>query len=548
MKTKNIAFVLATVFLSVLLISFVSATTTFTINPISLKFTQEDVSKAFTVKNTGNEVVDFVIPSPINIKDGSGNTVTVTLDSGSTFSLNAGASKTFTSTVGPFEVENLDLGVHSETILIDGTGQTSAEKVTKEISFSAQRSFCTVPNEGDLSVKIDDITVKNGFGPEDDEWYATDEIEIEIEVENNGQEDIENVEIEWALLTSDGEEVMDGDEKDFDLDEDDDELITINFKLDPDDLEEGEDDYTFFVRGTGEIKDGPNEGEDTCSSDSEEIKLVLDDDFVVLDNIRAQGPVQCGSSLTINADVWNIGDDDQDDVSVVIEVPLLNIFKQVELGDIDSFEDKKLSESITIPGNADEGRYEIQYTVLDEDGDVFENDEDDESIFKTAFEVSGGCGSSTPSVSVSASLNSEAKAGSELTVKASIQNNAGGLVTYEIDSSGHNSWGSLTSVEPALIVLGDNERNDNILFTFNVNEDADGEQGFTIEVKSDGQLIASQPVSFTIGEGSGSSGGLGTITGGAIVDNDNWYLWGIGALNVILVIIIIVVAIRIARS
>ena len=55
--------------------------------------------------------------------------------------------------------------------------------------------------------------------------------------------------------------------------------------------------------------------------------------------------------------------------------------------------------------------------------------------------------------------------------------------------------------------------------------------------------MATQPVSFNIEE---KSGGFG-ITGGAI-NSDNWYLWGIGALNVILVVIIIIVAIRIAKS
>ena len=53
--------------------------------------------------------------------------------------------------------------------------------------------------------------------------------------------------------------------------------------------------------------------------------------------------------------------------------------------------------------------------------------------------------------------------------------------------------------------------------------------------------MTTQPVSVAIEERSGLFGLTGLVTSG------NAYLWGIGALNVILVIIIIIVAVRVAR-
>ena len=53
-----------------------------------------------------------------------------------------------------------------------------------------------------------------------------------------------------------------------------------------------------------------------------------------------------------------------------------------------------------------------------------------------------------------------------------------------------------------------------------------------------------QPVSLTVKQ---SGFGFPGITGN-IISEGNWYLWGIGALNVLLVVIIIIVAFKIAKK
>jgi len=75
-----------------------------------------------------------------------------------------------------------------------------------------------------------------------------------------------------------------------------------------------------------------------------------------------------------------------------------------------------------------------------------------------------------------------------------------------------------------------------------VNKDALGVKLFYLEVLAENKLIANQPVQIEITKKSG----LG-ITGN-FFSGDNKYIWGIGALNLILVILIIVIAVRISRK
>ena len=56
------------------------------------------------------------------------------------------------------------------------------------------------------------------------------------------------------------------------------------------------------------------------------------------------------------------------------------------------------------------------------------------------------------------------------------------------------------------------------------------------------EKVISQPVSVLV-----EKAGFSLITGN-IVLGENWYLWGIGALNIILVLIIIIVAVRLVRK
>jgi len=139
-------------------------------------------------------------------------------------------------------------------------------------------------------------------------------------------------------------------------------------------------------------------------------------------------------------------------------------------------------------------------------------------------------------------LVSGGNAGEELVVKATITN-TGDSATFSLNAAGYSTWASSAVLDQTSVVLATGESKD-VLFTFNVKNDVSGDQTFDIEVLSDNQLVVKQPVSVLIEKTGTKFPGFS----GNIINKNNWYLWGIGILNVVLVIIIIAVAVRVARK
>ena len=261
--------------------------------------------------------------------------------------------------------------------------------------------------------------------------------------------------------------------------------------------------------------------------------------------------VQCGTDLQVLADVWNVGEDDQDEVSVRIKNKELDLDEIIEIGDIDAFENENLDTILRIPNDAVEKFYTLIFTVLDEDHDIYENDYDeDESEFTLPLKVDGSCGTTSAGngnvggAAVFANLESESKAGEELVIKITVTNLGDDLTSYTLNAARYADWASSVNLDKTTLLLSSGS-SENILFTFNVNEDASGEKEFDVEVLSGNELIVKQPVSVLIEE-SASTGFLSGLTGNVV--KGNAYLWGIGILNIVLVIIIVIVAIRISRK
>ena len=374
-----------------------------------------------------------------------------------------------------------------------------------------------------------------------------DEIEVEVEIENKGDYDVDDISLEWGLynIASDEWAIEMDEEDEFNLKDGDEEKLTITFKVDDDDLDldldELDDEYILYVRATGEVDNDTSP--ETCISDSENIQIIIESDFVILNDIQSPGLISCGANVEITADVWNIGDSDQEDVYILVYNKELGLLEEkIEIEDIDAFEDEKLVFDFQVPEDAEEGWYTLKFTIYDEDDDIYENDyDDDKAEFSVSFKVEGSCEAESQAI-VTASLESGGKPGEELVVKTTVTNTGSKSVNYELNAVEYADWASLMSIEPSTFILSAGESKD-ILITFKVNADASGDKLFNIEVLSGNQAVKKQPVSVTIEE----SAGFGPITGG-IISGGNWYLWGIGALNVILIVVIILVALRVARK
>lgn len=459
--------------------------------------------------------------------------------------LNVNESHALQATLGSIPSDFVGTITGNITVNHSTGSPTETTSVTINVQPSEDLDFCSIDfgelednisNDGELVISIKDVK-NNGMG-EDDEWYPNDEIEVEIKVENEGDEDIEDVVIEWGLWSEETDEwvIEITEEDDFNLKEGDDETITITIDLyddlevDLDDLKDG--DYVLYARAIGTVEDDDSE---TCDFDSEDINILIEDDLVVLNDIMLTGTPFCGSTIQITADILNIGADDQEEVYIEIYNAELKINQKVEVGDIDAFEDKVLDFEFTIPSNIAEKRYTLDLEVYDEDDDIYENENDDKSSYSIALNISGNC-NKVANAAVYASLESGGKAGEEMKIKATVTNNDNSQQTFTVSIADYSNWAELVSIEPEEVTLSAGASRD-VIITLNVNSDAEESQTLNVVLTSDDGDSVSQPLAVTIESGFSFSGMFG----------DNAYLWGIALVNIVLIVVIVIVAVKATR-
>ena len=557
MKTKNLAIGCAFLFLLVLLISSVSANTVFTSvsgNSSTVKAGNTvTVNFKLTEDDTG-AVTDISFNTPITMTKSSydfssSNSVT---DAITILAQNTESSEMSLTFNIPYDQE---LGTYIGTLTVSGSYDGGTTFFTEDLPISitvqspedSEEIYeCNlIGDQGDLEVEIEDISVK-GFG-DDEEWYPFDVVEVEVTISNNNNDyDMEDLELSWGLW--DGNDwFIDGDEDKIDVDADEEETITFTFTLDDDveDLDDG--DYTLYVWVEGDFEDDyvdDGEGSDTavCGYDyNDDVEIQSEKDFVILDGLPTSKSVSCGEILIFDVDVWNIGSKDQDDVSVVIYNDKLGIKEIYEFEEIESFESEDLAITLNIPESASDSSYLLKFEVRDEDGDIYESDGDDESTFTVVLNMQS-CSdsqSSDASVSVTANLESEAKAGEELIVKAVIQNTASTSQTYTFKLEGYESWASLVDVSPSSATINSGSSQE-VFITLSINEGVSEKQSLTLNTYSGSESISSQPISVNV-EKSG-------FNLSSLFDTGLTWVWVIGGVNLLLIILIIFVVIKLLKK
>lgn len=488
-------------------------------------------STTITVKNDGNADLTAIVLNSTGDFD-------VTFDKNN-FNLAKGVTETITLTADENDLADLLGGsVTISARASDGTNDTGVVDLEKD--------YCEYSNIGsDLSLDLE-VTNKEGFG-DDETWYPFDEIEVDVTVENKGDYDIDSIELEWGLYDKTTKEFLfEESESKFNLKSDKENTLTLSFTLDEELADLDEADLVFYVRATGEYddSDSTNDGDKTCVESSDAVEVTLED-FMIMEDFTIPETASCDSEIQVSANVWNTGDSDQEEVYVVIYNKDLGINKEIKIGDIDGFDKEKLDAVLTIPANAAEKTYPISFSVYNEDDDIFQNENDDDAEFIQYVTVSGSCSATASAVSVAAALESGGKSGSPLVVKATVSNTGTSTATYTIITSNYDSWADSAELDATTLVLAAGESKD-VEITFDVKKDVEGEKTFNLEVSSGNSIIKTQPVAVVIEKASFLSGLTGNVLGGS--GQNKWFLWGIGALNVVLVLVIIIVALRVAKN
>jgi len=183
MKTKFLSVILLIAILVTIIASMVAAVN-FTA-PATVDLSKTVSSATFEVDNTLNSN-DVTVPSSLSISDGFGKTIALTVsDATSTGKVEKGTKEVITVSYTTLPTE-LALGTHSAKLtLTDAVVTTDKLDVTVDFESSFCEFGCTEDPDLDLDVKIDNV---RGFGEEDEEWYPLYEIEVEVTVDNKGDD------------------------------------------------------------------------------------------------------------------------------------------------------------------------------------------------------------------------------------------------------------------------------------------------------------------------------------------------------------------------
>ena len=394
---------------------------------------------------------------------------------------------------------------------------TSGTLNSNLIELSVDSKFYEGDNNGELRTTIDRVDL-TGFGSDEEYWYPFDKIELKINVENAGNSDIENIDLELCLLdvTANRCVLTEGDmdiaEESFDIDSGDDKNIIVSFIVDAGQLREGNTDYKLYVSAIGKVDDRDSEynDEETGESVFMDIEIRTDEAFVIVNDIVFMdisnyfeaSELSCGNEVVLTAKVWNIGEDDLDNDKVFVRVynRELGINQIISFNNgINSMDNEIMELSFTIPENTAEKTHAIDFTVSDDerfgDKDIYNTQEDDEARY-TGFLKVANCVVPVIAPTVNAELGSTAKVGENLIVKTIVTNNDedGDVV---ISVSGIEEWATLVSISPQTAFIKKGEYAE---VTIILKPNKAGAQSFNIDTIINGELNT-QPVGIANVEG-----------------------------------------------
>ena len=364
----------------------------------------------------------------------------------------------------------------------------------------------------DLSITDWDIT------DDDEDFYPGDKIEMEVEVENDGDEDLEDIEIEAILYdTTDGKRLDVVKSDDFNLDEDEDDKIELLLEI-PEDVDT-DNDLIVFVSAYEDGNDDENcDWEKEDGLDFKRRKHDVTIDKVVL----STSTVKAGRSVDVKVDLENVGDRDEEDAYVKVKNGELSIDERSELFDIDAYEngdDDEYSVTITvdIPADADDGNYDLEVQVYDDDDEIYESGEKfiTLSVEGTTSTTTTTTTTTTATGTVTVSTEGtpeEAKKGTSFSIPVKLTNTASETKEYKITISNIADWAGTTPEIEAYLTAG---QSSTFHVTITPEEDAaEGKHSATVNVKEGSTLIATKTLSFTIPETTTTN----SITGGAVID------------------------------
>ncbi len=545
---KETSLFFAMVLATFMLMSFASATTLNATDIPTISIVGTTGSFTFNVISDSNGTVNASLAN-INSQYGSG----VISFYAAPVTVSANTSTPMTVSYNVSDPDSYFNFLSSYQTKLTLNGQNSSSNVyTVTLN---DNDFCTgIPNVANI-LRVDQPSFKivNGYG-DADHWYLLDNLSASVDVQNNNNNfDLRNVKVEWALYTTNGNKIDSGSLSTFNLNAGDDKTVEFDFKLDKsmNRIDKSGGRVFLYVKASGTINnpDAPYtyDGNKSCSfyQNAQQSIIETGDDFMIPTDLTVNGnlledgytlgnSVSCGSTVNLGGTIYNIGNSDQNSGSYVVmynkELGLNQVFS---LGSINSFESQDFSASFVVPKTADEKLYPVQFTVYDNKNRLFENGQNDQAIKNIYLNVSGGCAIAAPYVTAEISAG-ETKEGGQIIIHTYIRNDDKKTQTFTISPQNYNTWADLVNVTPETFTLSSGYSKD-VYLTFNLKSGSAGNQQFDLVAVSNGQVASDKQIALSIAKGS-------------VFNGINWELVGIVALNIILLIAIIIVAVKILRK
>ncbi len=483
------------------------------------------------ITNTGNtNLVNIGLTSSgdFNVSFSNNN---IALSPGSSALVNVNALENFA---------NIKLGSRTVTV----QARDSATSASSSISYSLIKDFCDKGNINSSKVlisNIDDTSSDNAW-----EWKPLDDVTVEVEIENNLDRD-EDFVVEMALYDTEKDKYVEIDgensiEQQLSINEDDSETATFDFQV-PSGVESSEGRYVLFVKAYVDGKEGTYcnsyAAQDVPSSEVDSIVINKDSHDVYLSEITSSSDiVKAGETVTISARAYNLGDNDESKVKVRLTNTKLGLELESSVFDLDMGDSNLVEFSFVVPYTAENGAYNLKlvsYFYYKKSSDSYSKTSDP---FDVKITVAGGSTGtpSTAAAGIAASLESDAKAGSDMEVTATIKNLGSNRTTFIVGVNDYEDWASLNSISDRIVTLDGGQSKD-IKISLKVNSNVSGEQTFTIESRA-GDRVDSKEVAVEVSASSFFSS-LSDALGGKTL------IWIIGIINVVLIVLIIYLAVKI---
>tara|TARA_Y100000310_G_scaffold334233_1_gene413492 strand:+ start:25285 stop:26892 length:1608 start_codon:yes stop_codon:yes gene_type:complete len=317
----------------------------------------KDKIVSFNVQNTGTTPItlDFDI-SQLDLTDSRGEKITLSFSpSAPTLSLNA--SKKIDVTVSPDA--KISFERFGGTLTVKDSTTNSTAKDTVKFTIDIDLDICDFGQVG-TALKIDVDEPDNS-----DEFKPGDVIPIEVEVSNEGQNEI-RTQVE-AFLFNDNRNIADTSSATKRIDEDEDETFDLRLRvpLESEDFDE-DDELTLFIKAFDDEFEELN-----CVQAKQKVDIQLEDDDIIIDESESRlfpSVAACGDIVSASIRVMNIGDDDNDDVTVSVTNKELRINEKSERFDLESFNSAEENSAIRqfqlkLPADAKPKKYDLSVKV-----------------------------------------------------------------------------------------------------------------------------------------------------------------------------------------